>query len=115
MADQRNPNPARRTRRSAVFSGRAHVGLPDILLDAQYLQFLWRSFRMASWLGWQIESNWADPFLFAVYSIIKPLAGAAILVVMYTVITNGKQSAQSTVKVEEAESKFSSTTVRYAR
>jgi ABC-2 type transport system permease protein len=48
-----------------------------------------RSFRVAAWLGWQIESNWTDPFLFAVYSIIKPLAGAAILVVMYSVITNG--------------------------
>ena len=48
-----------------------------------------RSFRMAAWLGWQIESNWTDPFLFAVYSIIKPIAGAAILVVMYGVITRG--------------------------
>jgi ABC-2 type transport system permease protein len=53
------------------------------------MQVFWRSFRMASWLGWQIESNWADPFLFAVYSVVKPLAGAAILVVMYSVITNG--------------------------
>lgn len=42
---------------------------------------------MAAWLGWQIESNWADPFLFAIYSFIKPLAGAFILVVMYSVIT----------------------------
>ena len=48
-----------------------------------------RSFRIAAWLGWQIESNWTDPFLFAIYSIIKPLAGAAILVVMYSVITSG--------------------------
>ncbi|MDO9129565.1 MAG: hypothetical protein Q7U34_06835, partial [Anaerolineales bacterium] len=40
----------------------------------------WRSFRIATWLGWQIESNWTDPFLFAVYSIVKPLAGASILV-----------------------------------
>lgn len=48
-----------------------------------------RSFRTAAWLGWQIESNWTDPFLFAVYSIIKPVAGAAILVVMYGVITAG--------------------------
>jgi len=48
-----------------------------------------RSFRIAAWLGWQIESNWTDPFLFAIYSIIKPLAGAAILVVMYSVITGG--------------------------
>ena len=48
-----------------------------------------RSFLMAAWLGWQIESNWTDPFLFAIYSIIKPLAAAAILVVMYSVITQG--------------------------
>ncbi len=49
----------------------------------------WRSFRMAAWLGWQIESNWTDAFLFAVYSIVKPLASAAILVVMYGVISGG--------------------------
>jgi len=49
----------------------------------------WNSFRVATWLGWQIESNWTDPFLFAVYSLVKPLAGAAILVVMYGVITQG--------------------------
>jgi ABC-2 type transport system permease protein len=47
------------------------------------------SFRMAAWLGWQIESNWTDPFLFGVYSIVKPLAGAAILVVMYSVVSGG--------------------------
>jgi len=50
---------------------------------------IWRSFWVAIWLGWQIESNWTQPFLFAIYSIIKPLAGAAILVVMYSVITQG--------------------------
>jgi ABC-2 type transport system permease protein len=44
---------------------------------------------MAAWLGWQIESNWTDPFLFAVYSIVKPLATAGILVVMYSIITRG--------------------------
>jgi len=53
------------------------------------LQTYSRSFFTAAWLGWKIESNWTDPFLFAVYSIIKPLAGAFILVVMYGVITNG--------------------------
>jgi len=46
-----------------------------------------RTFVVATWLGWQIESNWADPFLFAVYSIVRPLAGVLILVVMYAVIT----------------------------
>lgn len=48
---------------------------------------------MATWLGWQVESNWTDPFLFAVYVIIKPLATAAILVVMYSIITNGDYSS----------------------
>ncbi len=48
-----------------------------------------RSFLVAAWLGWQIESNWTDPFLFAVYSIVKPLASAGILVIMYAVIAKG--------------------------
>jgi ABC-2 type transport system permease protein len=53
----------------------------------------WRSFRMAAWLGWMIESNWTDPFLFAIYSIVKPISGAAILVIMYSVITKGNFSS----------------------
>ncbi len=53
------------------------------------IQRLGRSFRLAAWLGWQIESNWADPFLFAIYSLVKPISGAAILVIMYSVITGG--------------------------
>jgi ABC-2 type transport system permease protein len=48
-----------------------------------------RSFKVAAWLGWQIESNWTDPFLFAVYSIVKPLASAGILVIMYSIIAKG--------------------------
>lgn len=48
-----------------------------------------RTFITATWLGWQIESNWTDPILFAIYSIARPLASVAILVVMYMVITNG--------------------------
>lgn len=50
---------------------------------------LWHSFKTAAWLGWQIEANWTDPLQFAIYSIIKPLASAAILVVMYSIITQG--------------------------
>jgi ABC-2 type transport system permease protein len=49
----------------------------------------WRSLKAAAWLGWQIESNWTDPFLFAVYSIVKPLTSAGILVVMYAIVTRG--------------------------
>ncbi len=49
----------------------------------------WRSLRTAAWLGWQIESNWTDPFLFAVYSVVKPLTSAGILVVMYALAAKG--------------------------
>jgi ABC-2 type transport system permease protein len=57
--------------------------------SSRTISALWRSFRLSSWLGWQIESNWADPFLFAIYSLIKPLASVMILVVMYSIITDG--------------------------
>jgi len=52
----------------------------------------WNSFKTAAWLGWQIESNWADPFLFAIYSFVKPLSSAGILVVMYALISGGNFS-----------------------
>lgn len=50
----------------------------------------WRSFRTAIGLGWAIESNWSDPFLFSVYTIAKPLSAALILVVMFNVVTGGR-------------------------
>ncbi len=52
----------------------------------------WRSFRTAIKLGWQIEANWSDPVLFAVYTMAKPLAAAMILVVMFQVITDGRNT-----------------------
>lgn len=48
-----------------------------------------RTLKMAAWLSWQIESNWTDPFLFAVYSIIKPISAAFMIVIMYSIITQG--------------------------
>ncbi|HUS56702.1 MAG TPA: ABC transporter permease [Thermoplasmata archaeon] len=44
-----------------------------------------RTFKNAAWLGWQMEANWTDPFLFAVYSIVRPIAGTLILVFIYMV------------------------------
>ena len=43
-------------------------------------------FRIAAWLGFQIETNWADPFTFIVYSLLRPLAVALILAVMYRAV-----------------------------
>lgn len=45
-----------------------------------------RSFLPAAWLGWQIESNWTDPFLFVAFSIVKPVASVMILVFMYQAV-----------------------------
>ena len=67
---------------------RSSLGVQPAARGGTFLGQL-RSFAVAAWLGWQIESNWADVFLFAVYSVTKPIAGAAILVVMYGVITRG--------------------------
>lgn len=50
-------------------------------------QTIKRSFAPAAWLGWQIESNWTDPFLFLVFSIVKPVAGVLILVFMYSAVS----------------------------
>ncbi len=49
-----------------------------------------RTIKTAGQLGWAMESNWTDPFLFAIYSVVRPLASSLILVVMYYVVTRGK-------------------------
>lgn len=46
----------------------------------------WRGFRAAVQLGWQMEANWTDPFLFFIYSVAKPVSAALILVVMLQII-----------------------------
>jgi ABC-2 type transport system permease protein len=51
-----------------------------------------RTVKVSSQLGWAMESNWADPLLFAIYSIIRPIASSLILVFMYLVVTQGKTS-----------------------
>jgi ABC-2 type transport system permease protein len=66
----------------------AVIGRADV--RGTTLADMWRSFRTAIGLGWAIESNWSDPFLFAVFTVAKPLAAALILVVMFQVITGGQ-------------------------
>ncbi|HXD88761.1 MAG TPA: ABC transporter permease [Urbifossiella sp.] len=45
----------------------------------QYL----RTLKLAAWLGWQLETNWASPALFALYMFIKPVCGSLMLVCMF--------------------------------
>lgn len=42
-----------------------------------------RTLRCSAWLAWQIESNWVNPWLFAVYVLVKPLTASLLLVCMY--------------------------------
>jgi ABC-2 type transport system permease protein len=42
-----------------------------------------RTLKCSVWLGWQISSNWTDPWLFVIYTLAKPLAGSLLLVFMF--------------------------------
>jgi ABC-2 type transport system permease protein len=42
-----------------------------------------RTLHWSTWLGWQIESNWADLRLFVLYLVIKPITGSLVLVCMF--------------------------------
>jgi ABC-2 type transport system permease protein len=48
-----------------------------------------RSLRTALQLGWRVESNWTDPFLFGIYVVAKPIASLLLLVVMIQIIGAG--------------------------
>lgn len=49
-----------------------------------------KALRASFWLGWLIESNWLDPFLFSVYIVARPLGSALILVFMFFVVAQGR-------------------------
>lgn len=51
----------------------------------------WRTFWVAARLGWQVEGNWADPLVFFIFAILRPMATALILVLMYDVIAGGQR------------------------
>jgi ABC-2 type transport system permease protein len=51
--------------------------------------------RTSAWLGWQVEANWADPFLFLVYAIAKPLATTLILFFMVRVVSAGTATQET--------------------
>lgn len=38
-----------------------------------------RTIKQAMWVGWKVETNWADPLIFAIYYLIRPLAGLLIV------------------------------------
>ncbi len=57
-----------------------------------------RNLRTAAQLGWRVESNWTDPTLFVIYTVVKPVASLLLLVVMVAIIGGtADQQAQTFV------------------
>jgi ABC-2 type transport system permease protein len=44
-----------------------------------------KTVKQAIWVGWKVETNWADPLVFAIYYLIRPLAGLLIVGFIYLV------------------------------
>ena len=38
-----------------------------------------RTVKQAIWVGWKVETNWADPLVFAIYYLIRPLSSLLIV------------------------------------
>ena len=52
------------------------------------------SARIGAWLGWQVESNWTHPALYALLSLFRPLSASLILVFIYMVVAGGDTSTE---------------------
>jgi ABC-2 type transport system permease protein len=59
------------------------------------LKRLMQVLRASAWLGWQVEANWAEPILFLVYAVMKPLATTLILFFMVRVVSRGSATGET--------------------
>jgi ABC-2 type transport system permease protein len=59
------------------------------------LRQTWHGYSTAVRLGWAVSSNWTRPLTFVIYTILRPISGAVILVVMYSVITGGRADTRT--------------------
>jgi ABC-2 type transport system permease protein len=59
------------------------------------LRQTWLGYSTAVRLGWAVSSNWTRPLTFVIYTILRPISGALILVVMYSVITGGRADTRT--------------------
>ena len=66
-----------------------------VLAVPRALRQTWSGYTTAVRLGWAVSSNWTRPLTFVVYTLLRPLSGALILVVMYSVITGGRSSTRA--------------------
>jgi ABC-2 type transport system permease protein len=56
---------------------------------------LWRGFAASTQLGWIISSNWTRPLIFLIYTVLRPISGALILVVMYRFVAGNRASTSA--------------------
>ncbi len=47
-------------------------------------------------LGWRVESNWADPVLFAIYTVIRPVSSMLLLTMMVAIVGGAADAASRT-------------------
>jgi len=66
-----------------------------MVLASRALQRTWLGYTTAVRLGWAVSSNWTRPLTFVVYTVLRPISGALILVVMYLVITGGRANTRT--------------------
>lgn len=55
----------------------------------------WETVRAGAWIGWQVDANWTDPFIFIVFAIAKPLATTLILFLMAKIVSGGAVGAEA--------------------
>ncbi len=55
-----------------------------------------RHFWAALVLGWRVESNWADPVLFAIYSVIRPISSMLLLTMMVAIVGGSADASART-------------------
>ncbi len=79
--------------------------MSSVTLDAPVRRSLgepWRTLGWSAWLGWQIESNWADVRLFFLYLVVKPVCASLMLVCMFYAVQYAAETAGSAMSVRAA-------------
>ena len=79
----------------AAEAGAGVAGARAARSGIETLKRSWQTMRAGAWIGWQVEANWADPFLFIAFAIAKPLSTTLILYLMTKVVAGGAITAAS--------------------
>jgi ABC-2 type transport system permease protein len=56
-----------------------------------------KAVRASAWVGWQVDSNWTEPFIFIGIQIVRPLASTMLFPLLYVV---GMRLAEAPIDLE---------------